>query len=207
MIVPIMLLAFATFFGDLCFSDGSTDSHTLVWLDAMSQFLSPSIAPLILIFVLARYRVKVSHWGWFAWLTVPLGLGLTSVILYGMIGMDASAEMMEHYVKNGLPLPKKFNNNALCNAHLFVETVLFYVLVLMQMLFVIGFLIWRLIKDRLTYRKLSLFLRGRIKLKTNTIIVLLLISLLVCIVGRCVIGSAYMTRILSKLCFLRLLRH
>lgn len=191
MIVPIMLLAFATFFGDLCFSDGSTDSHTLVWLDAMSQFLSPSIAPLILIFVLARYRVKVSHWGWFAWLTVPLGLGLTSVILYGMIGMDASAEMMEHYVKNGLPLPKKFNNNALCNAHLFVETVLFYVLVLMQMLFVIGFLIWRLMKDRLTYRKLSLFLRGRIKLKTNTIIVLLLIPLLVCIVGRCVTGSEY----------------
>ena len=46
-------------------------------------------------------------------------------------------------------------------------------------------------KDRLTYRKLSLFLRGRIKLKTNTIIVLLLIPLLVCIVGRCVTGSEY----------------
>lgn len=197
MLVPIMLLAFATFFGDLCFADTSTDSRALVWLDALSQFLSPSLAPLILIFVFARYKAKVKHWGWFTWLTMPLGLGITSLILYGMIGMDASAEMMEYYVKYGLPLPEKFNN-PLCNAHVFVESVLFYVLVLMQMLFVIGFLVWRLVRDRLTLRKMWMFLKGRIKLKTNTIIIMLLIPLLLCIVARCIFGSVYYDTLMAK---------
>ncbi len=190
MLVPIMLLSFATFFGDLYFSAPSADSHMQVWLDIMSQFLSPSLAPLILIFVFARYNTRTKPWWWLLWLALPLGLGLTSVLLYGMIGADASAELMEHYTRHGLPLPDKFNSPP-CKAHLFVEAILFFVLVSLQMASVIGFLVWRLAKDRLTPKKLLLFTRKRIKLKTNTVIVLLLIPLLLCVIARCATGTAY----------------
>ena len=198
MLIPILFLAFATFFGDLCFTDNSVDSYALVWIDALSQFLSPSLAPLILIFIFARYKIQVKHWGWFTWLTMPLGLGITSIILYGMIGMDTSAEMMQYYVTYGLPLPEKFNT-PICKAHVFVETVLFYVLVLMQIIFVVGFLILQLTRDRLTFRKFTLFIKGRIKLKTNSIIVLLLIPLLLCIIARCILGSLYYDSVWAKI--------
>lgn len=189
-LVPILLLAFATFMGDLYFSNPTTGSRTKVWLDIMSQFVGPSLAPLVLVFVLARYGVRIKPWWWLLWLVLPLGLGLTSGLLYGMMGMDYSAELMDHYSRSGLPLPEKFNTT-LCKAHLFIETILFFVLVALQMVTVLVYLVWRLGKDRLTLQKLWLFVRNRGKLKTNTVILLLLIPLLVCVMARCAVGTNF----------------
>ncbi len=196
-LAPIMLMSFAIFFGDLYFAFPGANNYTLVWIDIMSQFVGPSLAPLILVFVFARYNIRIKREWWLMWLALPVGLGLTSALLYGMMGMDASAELMSHGNHFGLSLPDKYDS-ALYKTHLFIERILFFVLVSLQMLSVLGFLVWRLMKDRLTFKKLGLFANKHIKLKTDSVIVLLLIPLLICVITRCAIGTTYYNTAFAK---------
>ena len=187
--ILVLALSFVTFLGDMCFYNPSTDARVLVWLDALNQFAGPCVAPMMLFFVLARYKVESRHWSWFVWLTIPVVLGVTSAILYVVIGIDDAAEMMA-YINKGLPLPEKFNTT-ICNTHLFVEKTLFYLLVLLQMVFLLILLVRRLVLDKVTRTRLWLFCLNRAKLRTNSVVVLLLIMLVVFVVGRCVCASVY----------------
>ncbi|MGN1214389.1 MAG: hypothetical protein ACI4TR_05785, partial [Bacteroidaceae bacterium] len=193
----VLALSFVAFFGDLCFYNPSTDVRLLVWLDVLNQFAGSCIAPLMLFFVMARYKVESRHWSWFVWLAIPVVLGVTSAILYVLIGLDDAAEMMA-YINKGLPLPEKFNTT-ICNTHVFVEKTLFYLLVLLQMVFLVILFVRRLLSDKVTRTRLWLFCLNRAKLRTNSVVVLLLIVLVVVVVGRCVCSSVYYTAELPAL--------
>lgn len=188
-LIPILLFTFVSFMGDYVFYNEATSGNTLVWFDAISQFVTPCIAPLVMMYICSRYGQKINMWGLYVALALPVVLGVTSAILYGMIGLADSAEMMP-YINKGLPLPEKFDT-PLCMAHVFVEKVLFYAVMGLQMLAVIGHLIWQLAKEHVSVKKLCRFIAGKEKISSNAVIVFALTLLLVFSIARCAFASVY----------------
>lgn len=188
----IMFVVFVSFYSDAAFCDDFSDGRVLVALDAVSQFLTPTVVPLLLMLLWIECGQKVRLAWLLGWFALPMMLGVISLLLYMLVGFGDSVTLLP-YVNSGLALPAGLDSD-ICLAHVFVAGKLFYVVVGLEMLYLLVVLMVSICRRGASLQEFLSFMSGRSLVQRQHVLLWLLWLVSVLLIIRCcasVVGVGY----------------
>lgn len=205
--VPQQLMLFLNmlcalfFFADSLLIDssnsGSIGWFPLISITALRQFLGPILLPLLLLFVRSMIRANYYSWTTGFWFTPPVMLGSVCFVLLSLMEPDTAQEYVRQL--NGGHEPSGiFASDFLYRLHYIFAQLIYVVIMMVEMLYVMGYLIYLMVHSGYTLKTMSKLFRTDGSVPVVNLLAPVLITFLVVTGIRLGIGREFL---LSNLWF------
>ena len=168
----LIFLGFATFMfllSEAGIADGKSSAVELTRMSFIGLIAAPCVIPLIIMY-LRKLRIpeKTGHSTGLLWVVIPVTIFTASLMMYFMIGEQDILEFKEQVKARGQDALNDYQGTSELVYHILTEVVTRIVLAVEIIIILIYITRWA-VKDRLTPRAISDFIRNGKSLKTASI--------------------------------------